>query len=171
VSAVPEDVRALVVRAQGGDVRAFERLVDAHLSRLRRYARSFVASPADADELAQEALVKVYKHLGAYRFQASFDTWLYVVVRHAFLDQVRSRAGREAERRKVWAALRTLPEEYRTAVLLYDLEGHSYEEVAAIQEVPIGTVKSRLARGRRMLGEALGTNREGVPSNAQAGKT
>ena len=93
--AFSSDSAALVARARDGDARAFEALVEAHLPRLRRYARSFVSGAADPDELAQEALVKVYKHLRAFSGQSSFETWLYVVVRHAFLDGVRSRAGRE----------------------------------------------------------------------------
>lgn len=176
---VTDELRALILEAQDGSVRAFEVLVASHLPRVRRFARAFAASDADVDDLAQEALVKVYKSLRSFRFQSAFQTWLYTVVRNAFYDATRSRAGRERsreepleqehakapsgaesadeglmraqERDRLWRALRALPAEFRTAVVLFDVEGHSYEEVADIEGVPVGTVKSRLSRGRAHL--------------------
>jgi RNA polymerase sigma-70 factor (ECF subfamily) len=174
-----DPLRALIAEAQDGNVRAFELLISAHLPQVRRFARAFAASDADVDDLTQEALVKVYKSLRSFRFQAGFKTWLYAVVRNVFFDAARSRAGRERsleepletdhtqapsgtepadeglareeERQRLWRALRQLPPEFRTAVVLFDVEGHSYEEVAAIEDVPMGTIKSRLSRGRALL--------------------
>ncbi|HEX5754126.1 MAG TPA: sigma-70 family RNA polymerase sigma factor [Archangium sp.] len=174
-----EELRALIAEAQDGNVRAFELLVSSHLPQVRRFARAFASSDADVDDLAQEALVKVYKSLRSYRSQSAFKTWLYSVVRNAFFDALRGRAGRERsleeplaadhaqapstadtaderllreeERQRLWRALRALPPEFRTAVVLFDVEGHTYEEVAAIEAVPIGTIKSRLSRGRALL--------------------
>ncbi|WP_205525878.1 RNA polymerase sigma factor [Pyxidicoccus trucidator] len=174
-----DELRALILEAQDGSVRAFELLIASHMPQVRRFARAFAASDADVDDLAQEALVKVYKSLRSFRFQSAFKTWLYSVVRNVFFDATRSRAGRERaleepleqdharapsttesadeglaraeERERLWRALRTLPAEFRTAVVLFDVEGHSYEEVAAIEGVPVGTVKSRLSRGRTQL--------------------
>ncbi|SET49670.1 RNA polymerase sigma factor [Stigmatella erecta] len=185
-----DELRALILEAQDGSVRAFELLVASHLPRVRRFARAFAASDADVDDLAQEALVKVYKNLRSFRFQSAFQTWLYSVVRNAFYDASRSRVGREhareaplapehaqapsdaesadeslmraQERDRLWRALRALPEEFRAAVVLFDVEGHSYEEVAAIEGVPVGTVKSRLSRGRTHLKALLaGTQASG----------
>lgn len=183
-----DELRALIAEAQDGNVRAFELLVSSHLPQVRRFARAFASSDADADDLAQEALVKVYKNLRSFRFQATFKTWLYSVVRNVFFDATRSRAGRERsleaplegahaqapsgaepadeglaraeDRQKLWRALRRLPAEFRTAVVLFDVEGHSYEEVAAIEGVPIGTIKSRLSRGRGMLRTLLAEGEE-----------
>jgi RNA polymerase sigma-70 factor (ECF subfamily) len=176
---VNDEQRALILEAQDGSVRAFELLIASHMPQVRRFARAFVASDADVDDLAQEALVKVYKSLRSFRFQSAFKTWLYAVVRNVFFDATRSRAGRgraleeplaqdhsrtpsgdepadeglarAEERERLWRALRALPAEFRTAVVLFDVEGHSYEEVAAIEGVPVGTVKSRLSRGRTQL--------------------
>ncbi len=187
-----DELRALITEAQDGNVRAFELLVASRMSQIRRFARAFATSDADADDLAQEALVKVYKSLRSFRFQASFTTWLYSVVRNVFLDAVRSRAGRERsveepltadharapsstesadahllrkeEQQKLWRALRQLPPEFRTALVLFDVEGHSYEEVAAIEGVPMGTVKSRLSRGRGLLRDILAGERSEAPS-------
>jgi len=201
---------ALISEAQDGNVRAFELLVASHLSRVRRFARAFALSDADGDDLAQEALVKAYKNLRSYRFQSSFETWLHAVVRNAFLDAVRSRAGRERaqeepltvdhgqvasegvpadeglsraeERTHLWRAIQALPTEFRSAIVLFDVEGHPYEEVAAIEGVPVGTVKSRLSRGRALLRGILsggsgappssnapgaGTSTRNVPSNVR----
>src|SRR5712692_1174366 len=154
-----EDLDALIKRAQEGDVRAFEALLAGHLPRVRRFARAFSASDTDADDLAQEALLKVYRSLKLFRYQAAFSTWLYAVVRNVFLDGARSRSrrdrqredplepehgqvagdttaaderiGREQERRRLWRALRQVPEEFRSAMVLFDIEGRSYDEVAA----------------------------------------
>jgi RNA polymerase sigma-70 factor (ECF subfamily) len=189
-----DELRALIAEAQDGNVRAFELLVSSHLAQVRRFARAFARSDAEADDLAQEALVKVYKNLRSFRFQSAFKTWLYAVVHHTFLDTTRSRAGRERsleeslpedhaqapssaepadegiaraeERQKLWRALRELPPEFRTVVVLFDVEGHTYEEVAAIEGVPIGTVKSRLSRGRALLRTLLAGEHASAPLDA-----
>lgn len=193
--AAPLDRDALVRRAQGGDVVAFERLIEGLVDQVRRFARAFTCAEADADDLAQEALLKVYRSLGSYRFESAFSTWLFAVTRNVFLDQRKSRQSRERgqevplgearesneagplpadaqltreeERRRLWDALRKVPEEYRTAIVLYDLEGLSYDEVAAVEEVALGTVKSRLSRGREHLRRAL-LEDPGEPGNREA---
>jgi RNA polymerase sigma-70 factor (ECF subfamily) len=177
------DQAALLERAKQGDLRAFEQLLAEHVPRVRRFARAMCAGSADADDLAQEALLKAYLSLRSYRFQAAFSTWLYRVVRNAFLDHNRAAATRQATRDRplaaederaadpapmpddalersrlraqVWDALRDLPLEFRTALVLFDLEGLSHEEVAAVEGVALGTVKSRLSRGRALLRACL----------------
>jgi len=188
----PDSLDALIARAQAGEVCAFEALIAAHVGQVRRFARAFAPSGPDADDLAQEALLKVFRNLRLYRRESAFSTWLYAVVRNAFLDFAKSRAVRERSRetslgevqveelpggfsadthleqeevrRQVWRALRQVSVEYRTAVVLFDIEGRSYEEVAAVEAVPVGTIKSRLSRGRAQLrallddpGDASGT--------------
>src|SRR3954463_479998 len=90
-----DDIDALIEKAQDGDVHAFETLLGEHLPRVRRFARGFAASESDAEDLAQEALLKVYKSLRLFRYQSAFSTWLYAVVRNVFLDAAKSRAGKE----------------------------------------------------------------------------
>ena len=181
-------LEALIGRAQQGDVRAFEQLIAAQLPQIRRYALAFARSEADAADLAQEALVKAYTSVRAFRFQSSFSSWLYAIVHNVFLDHVRSRRGkeraleepldparhergseapaadeqlaREEERRRLWAAIRQVPVDLRSALVLFDIEGHSYDEIAAIEGVPVGTVKSRLFRGREALRKVLGQGGE-----------
>ncbi len=185
VGLVPrDDLDALVTRAQDGDVRAFEELIASHLDQVRRFARAFARCESDADDLAQEALIKTYKSIRTFRYQSAFSTWLYAVVRSVFLDFVKSRAGRERlravslvpehtrdlvggvvadealaheeERERVWRALRQVPVEFRTALVLFDIEGRTYDEIAAIEWIPVGTVRSRLSRGRAHLKRLLG---------------
>lgn len=195
-----QDLDSLIARAQGGDVRAFEQLLTGHLSQVRRFARAFAGSEHDADDLAQEALLKVYKSIRLFKYQSAFSSWLYAVVRNAFLDFAKSRAGKERtkedaledqhaesaqgdpaadelihqqqEKQRLWRALRQVPVEYRSALVLFDLEGCTYDEVAAIENVPVGTVKSRLSRGRAALREILGESgdpAEGDENHAEAG--
>ncbi len=183
-----DEIATLVAAAKDGDVRAFESLVSAHLSQVRRFARAFAASEPDADDLAQEALVKVYRSLGSFRFQSAFSSWLYSVVRNAFLDFAKSRAARERlsnepllaehesaleggmrpdeglaredERRRLWRALREVPLEFRSALVLFEIEERSYEEIATIERVKVGTVKSRISRGREALRRVLAAEEE-----------
>jgi RNA polymerase sigma-70 factor (ECF subfamily) len=191
----PTPVDELVERAQRGEVRAFELLVEAQLPRIRRFARAFAAAEHDVDDLAQEALVRVYRSLRSFRWQSAFSTWLFAVVRSAFLDAAKGRAGTrrameeplrdhhvereggprpddaldaEEDRRRVWAALRRVPAEFRSAVVLFDIEGLSYDEVAGIEGVAVGTVKSRLHRGRAHLRELLGPAAEPASSPSDA---
>ena len=182
------ELDALVARAQAGDVAAFEALVTAHLGQVRRYARAFEPLEADADDLAQEALLKVHRCLRQFRYQSSFSTWLFAVVRTTIHDARKSRAPRDRdvtrpmspaeteapseaptpdegmeraqERDRLWRALRRVSVEFRSALVLYDIEGHAYDEVAAIEGVPVGTIRSRLSRGREQLRRALAQEAE-----------
>ena len=183
-----EEIARLVRQAQAGDVRAFEELISAHIPQVRRFAQAFAHDEGDAADLAQDALVKVYRSICSYRFQSAFSTWLYAIIRNVFLDNARSRAGKERalelpfdikhidatrpseaedmaradvqierhqERHRVWTALNQVQAEFRSTLVLFDIEGLTYEEVAAIESVPLGTVKSRLSRGREQLRRLL----------------
>jgi len=179
----PFDDDDLIRRAQAGDVRAFEALVQAHIPRLRRFAKSFAHGSSDADDLAQEALIKIYRSLRSYRFESSFATWMYRVTKNAFMDAWRHNASLDraasaagidwagdahapapdvvllqAEKReRLWSAIRSVSAEFRSVLVLCDVEGMSMSEVAAIEKLPEGTVKSRLHRGRAQLAGLLRT--------------
>lgn len=172
----------LLRRAQDGDVPAFELLISEYSPSVRRFARSMCRDAATADDVAQDALLKAYQRIRSYRFQAAFSTWLFRIVRNTLIDHSRSaHVRREAKaepleaaceipapgtapdvasstaelRQSLWEALARLPLEFRTAVVLFDVEGFSQDEVAAIEKVAVGTVKSRLSRGRSMLRKML----------------
>lgn len=170
----------LVRRAQGGDVEAFERLTREHQGAVFAFAVAQLGDAAEAADAAQEALIKAFRKLRTYRFEAPFRTWLLQITRNACRDRHRKRQA-VAEGARRYARLHqpeapTSPEEalrarevaervhralaevdplFREVVILFDLRGQSYQEVADICGIPVGTVKSRLARGREALRLAL----------------
>jgi RNA polymerase sigma-70 factor, ECF subfamily len=150
------------------------------LPRLRRFARALAGNPHDADDLLQTAMERALARASQWRSDMRLDAWLYGIVRHAWIDELRSRgrvrhlfapdeAGAnigespiEAQfiRISVEAAMARLPEEQRSAVALVLIEGLAYKEAAAVLEIPIGTLTSRLARGREALQRMLGDEAE-----------
>jgi RNA polymerase sigma-70 factor, ECF subfamily len=166
----------LVRRAQQGDKFAFEQLVQAHSPRLYTLAVRMLGSRTDADDALQETLIRAWTALPRFRGDAQLSTWLYRIALNAVHD-VRARTRPTAELVDAWAedvdrfeqaqlgdalqdALTALPEDYRVAVVLYDVLGASYAEIAELVGVAEGTVKSRIFRGRRELAALLGGQNE-----------
>ena len=167
----------------------FESLVLPHLDAAHRFARWLCRSPSDADDIVQEAFMRAYRAFDSLR-GADARPWLLAIVRNCHLSALadRQRRGyeplteeheaREAltaaspdpesasierdERRVLARLIAALPEEQREVLLLRELEDMSYREIAAVAEVPIGTVMSRLARARTAL-KALWPEVEGEP--------
>ncbi|HEX2112553.1 MAG TPA: sigma-70 family RNA polymerase sigma factor [Gaiellaceae bacterium] len=175
---------ALVRRAQRGDRLAFERLVDRHQHRLYTLAARVLGSPNDAADAVQEALLRAWLRLDRFRGEARFSTWLYricVNAAHDVRDRRRETAGLDATENEhpdvrdpfaerelsgdLQRALEALEEPYRSAVVLADVLGCSYAEIAEIMEVAEGTVKSRVFRARIELARRLGTREGGDASN------
>ena len=145
------------------------------LPRLRRFARALARDVHDADDLVQIAVERALTRSGQLRPGAPLSSWMFGIVRNAWLDELRARGrrarvfapeegaervgdasqGAHAEALAVQDALARLPEEQCEAVALVLIEGFSYKEAAHIMEVPIGTLTSRLARGREALQEML----------------
>jgi RNA polymerase sigma-70 factor (ECF subfamily) len=141
------------------------------LPRLRRFARNLTRNPHDADDVVQMALERALAKLDQWRRDARLDSWMFKIVRNVWIDELRSRgrqgkifagpeAGenvgdspldRETDLMSVQSAMARLPEEQRTAVSLVLVEGLPYKEAAEVLDVPIGTLTSRLARGREAL--------------------
>jgi RNA polymerase sigma-70 factor (ECF subfamily) len=161
MSAAPEELRAALV---------------ALLPRLRRFARALARDAHDADDLVQIAVERALTRAAQLRPDAPLSSWMFGIVRNAWLDELRARGrrarlfapaesaeqigaasqGAPADLLAVQDALARLPEEQRAAVALVLIEGLSYKEAAHVMEVPIGTLTSRLARGREALQEMLG---------------
>jgi RNA polymerase sigma-70 factor (ECF subfamily) len=153
----------------------------AMLPRLRRFARTLARDPADADDLVQVALERALARAGQWRPEQGLDAWVFGIVRNAWIDEVRARqrgarlfapeeqgamvGDSSSEAREVamsvHSAMMELPEEQREAIALVLVEGLSYKEAATVLDIPIGTLTSRLARGREALQARLG-GAEGV---------
>jgi len=168
----------LLRRAQKGDSQAFEALVAPYEKRIYALCLRITCNREDALDAAQETMIRCWKGLPAYRGQARFGTWLYRIAVNTSVDMMRRRkpgvdsleklqeAGIEPSagdgdpqtwtetrqrREKIAQGLAKLPEELRTALVLRDIQGFSYEEIAEILSSPLGTVKSRISRGREKL--------------------
>jgi len=155
--------------------RRFQEIALPHLDAAYNLARWLARNDADAQDIVQEAFLRAFKSFSGFR-GASGRPWLLAIVRNTCYTWLRQHrrahpvdrdANPEAilaaseERRLFDAALDKLPIEFREAVVLRDVEELSYKEIAAVAAIPIGTVMSRLARGRRMLYAELTRMREG----------
>ena len=156
---------------------AFEDEMIALLPRLRRFARALARDAVDADDLCQMAIEKALVARASWQAGTRMDSWMYRIMRNAWIDTSRSRnraaqtfVGEEAgvvvggeggaEARvalgEVEAAMRRLPDEQREAVALVLVEGLAYKEAAEVLDIPMGTLTSRLVRGRQALIASLG---------------
>lgn len=167
----------LAVRAHAGDREAFGELVQRYAGQARRVARAVLGNEADADDAAQDGFLAALRNLGRYDASRPFGPWLMRVVSNAATDRRRRRKVRATEqipseardsgpspdklatRREFHAALEralaTLPKRRRIAVVLFDVEGYSHDEVAAALNVPVGTARSDVFHARRALRKAL----------------
>src|ERR1700723_1064056 len=150
------------------------------LPRLRRFARNLTRNPHDADDVVQIALERALTRLDQCHPEGRLDSWMVKIVRNAWIDELRSRArrdkvflaaeagenigtdsmARETVLLAVQSAMARLPQEQREAVGLVLVEGLPYRETADVLDVPIGTLTSRLARGREALQAMLGMEGE-----------
>lgn len=181
----PDD-EALVLRAQTGDMRAYDELVTRHRGRIFAMIRNMVKNEADAWDLSQDVFIKAWQALPRFEVKARFSTWLYRIAHNAVYDQVRRKRpeggdelndellGRDridpaavttpsAERRpdealsgdelrvRIEAALEKLSPEHREAVILKDVQGLAYKEIAEVMDCSLGTVMSRLFYARQKL--------------------
>ena len=175
------DDRALVAAAQAGDRDALDRLIRAHYDRIHAVCRRITGNESDAADATQEALIAMVRGLHRFDGRSAFSTWVYRIATNASLDELRRRRRRPlsvvhdddradleaadsssalpfdqiADRELLERALLDVPEDFRIPVVLRDVADLDYQEIADTLDVPIGTVKSRIARGRGMLGAAL----------------
>ncbi|HYC64918.1 MAG TPA: RNA polymerase sigma factor [Reyranellaceae bacterium] len=155
-------------------ISTFERELSALLPRLRRFAHGLSRNPADADDLAQMTVERALRSREQWQPGTRLDSWLYKIMRNLWIDTVRARARKdkveapqeEAETLghdprdgveaavdlgRIMAAMERLPDEQREVVALILIEGFGYREAAELLDLPIGTVSSRLVRGRTAL--------------------
>ncbi len=150
------------------------------LPRLRRFARNLTRNPHDADDVVQIGVERALMRSDQWRSDARLDSWMFKIVRNAWIDELRSRGRREriflaeetgenigtdsidkeTELLSVQSAMARLPADQREAVSLVLVEGLPYKEAAQVLDVPVGTLTSRLARGRTALQALLGMEGE-----------
>jgi RNA polymerase sigma-70 factor (ECF subfamily) len=171
----------LVDRHLHGDESAFEAVYSAHADRVYGLCLRLSGNPEDAGDLAQEVFLRVHRHLGRFAGRSALGTWIWRIAVNVCRSRLARRrppalgleeavggaepvaAGESPEeaaalaehRRRVARALVGLPAKLRVAVILRDVEGLSYEEIAQVERLPLGTVRSRIARGREALRERL----------------
>jgi RNA polymerase sigma-70 factor (ECF subfamily) len=180
-AAVQPDDADLVRRSTRGELAAFEELVDRHRPVVVRVATGIVGA-ADAEDVSQDAFLRAFHRLERFRGEAPFRSWLLRITHNAALDHLARRrpepvdphafdaaqpsgARPPAERlelreriERLERKLRGLSYEHRAVLVLRDAEGLSYEEIAAVTDAPLGTVKGRLHRARREFIEMLRAN-------------
>ena len=152
--------------------------IEAEIPRLRRYARALTRDVVTADDLVQDCLTRALGKLHLWQDGTDLRAWLFTILHNQYVNHIRrsvregaavglnenepllSRApqqGKRLELRDLERAIAKLPEEQRIVILLVGLEGMRYEEVAAVLDVPVGTIRSRLSRGRENLRRLTGT--------------
>lgn len=172
-----EDDASLVSRARDGEEAAFAVLVDRYGSMVMSLAYASTLNESDAEDVAQEAFLAAWRSLPGFRGDASFSSWLYGLARSRCVDRARRAAVRPALARSaageggdvdpsssdaratasaILAAAADLPLPQRQAVLMRDVQGLSYDEIATLQDVRVGTVRSRIAVGRWLIAQRVG---------------
>ncbi|OPL08940.1 MAG: hypothetical protein AVO33_08500 [delta proteobacterium ML8_F1] len=171
----------LVRKSVDGDLKSFEKLIKAYEQPAFAMAMGYLGDYEMALEVTQEALIKVYRNLGKFKFEASLSTWIYRIVINTCKDALKKRhrtmevslednhfenlidnheGPSEALEAGDLAAVvhRTLEKinpENAEVIRLKDIQDYTYEEIASLLDIPVGTVRSRLSRGRHMLKEAI----------------
>ena len=172
----------LVASAQSGDRAALDALLRRHVDLIHAVCSRLAGNPADAADATQEALIAIVRGLPRFDRRAAPRTWMYRVATNACLDELRRRGRRPrlglddamaerpdpappvdrtvTDRLTLDDALARLPDEFRVAVVLRDVQGMDYAQIAEVLEIPIGTVRSRIARGRQALAADLDGNQD-----------
>ncbi|MGA1361417.1 MAG: RNA polymerase sigma factor [Ilumatobacteraceae bacterium] len=170
------DEKELIARARKGDRAATDRLLRLHYDTVHAVCRRIVIDRHAAEDATQAAMIAVVRALPGFDGRAKFTTWLYRIATNAAIDEVRrirrrpvpvdhsavtvaqpgDRTEWVAERLAFESALGSVTEEYRPALVLRHVAELDYAEIAEVLGLPVGTVRSRLARGRSQLMEALG---------------
>ena len=176
----------LIKKAIEGDIESFEKLIKKYQLYAYNISLKIMGNEEDAKDVAQESLIKVYKHLKSYKSDSLFSTWLYRIVVNTCKDELRKRKDiisideklemenseiqlniesttynpvleyeKKAVKENLKKALDKLPSQNKSVLILRDIYGYSYDEICQIEGTPIGTVKSRINRGRILLRNIL----------------
>lgn len=180
---MPLEDELLIKRAQQGESNAMEELIFACEKRVYNIAYRLMGNEADAYDMAQESLIKIYKGITSFKGESSLSSWVYRLTVNTCMDGLRKRKNtpisleysmevgvpfedsfsptpeeqalslESAE--DIQKAINCLSEVYRAVIVMRDIDGYSYEEISDMLDVSVGTVKSRINRGREKLRELL----------------
>ena len=179
-------IKSIVKECLEGHKGAWDMLVNAYSKRIFNMAYQFTGAYQEAEDMTQEIFMKLYNSLEKYDFEKNFSAWLLTLAKNHLIDQYRrtkwekkSRDDfnehylsaetsdrpeegviREESKKMIWEGLRKLSSEVRMTLILRDIQGKSYEETAEIMSLPLGTVKSRVNRGRLHLAKILKEEKE-----------
>lgn len=179
---------ALIHKAAAGDPNAFNRLMENHEQRMYAAALRMCGNREDAQDCMVEAMMRIYRAIGSFKGDSAFSTWAYRITINTCLDELRRRKKKQSASvdellESGWSprdpgmtpeqqlisrdaqsalneAIRQLPEDMRAAIILRDIRGYSYEEISGILSVNVGTIKSRISRGREKLRSIIQKNPE-----------
>jgi len=174
-AAEAEADRLLLVQARQGDEEAFGSLVARYGQPVLSLCYASTLDAAEAEDLSQEIFVSVWRNLNRFRGESAFSTWLFALARNACIDRARrsrsrpqlalpddladaratSDSAETATLDAIFVEARALSVPLRQALFLRDLQGLSYEEIATLQDIPIGTVRSRIAAARETIAKAV----------------
>jgi len=183
----------LIEKSRKGDIEAFEKLIEAYQKKVFNIALGILNNYDDANDIAQDVFIRIFKSIKNFKGESAFSTWLYRITTNACLDELRKRknknvisldedirfdggeiprqivddgppldviAERNELKRIVNNAISELSEEHKTVIILREIQGFSYEEIAEVLKCPQGTVKSRISRARNILKDILKNKRE-----------
>ena len=173
----------LILRFQEGDINAYNELVKRYKDRLLNFVLRYFNNVEQAEDVVQDTLIKLYTHASYYKNIAKFSTWIFTIAKNNALTELRKNKRKKTD--SLWTEdgqiidinskeesldskvqneiaidqlnkfLDEIPENFRMAVVLRDFQELSYEEISKILEIPIGTIKSRINRGRIQLAEKM----------------
>jgi RNA polymerase sigma-70 factor (ECF subfamily) len=173
----------LILRFQEGDINAYNELVKRYKDRLLNFVLRYFNNVEQAEDVVQDTLIKLYTHASYYKNVAKFSTWIFTIAKNNALTELRKNKRKKTD--SLWTDdgqvidinskeesldskvqneiaidqlnkfLDEIPENFRMAVVLRDFQELSYEEISRILEIPIGTIKSRINRGRIQLAEKM----------------
>ncbi len=185
--------KMLIKKSQSGDVESFELLICSYDKRAYNIAYRVMGNEEDAKDMAQEAMIRVFRALRDFKGQSAFSTWLYRIVMNVCLDELRKRKNeryvplestiqtdsgeihmeicsdmetpevvyeRIEQGELIKKAINELSDDYKSVIVLRDIQGFSYEEISEVLRCSLGTVKSRINRARTMLRNRLKSSME-----------
>jgi RNA polymerase sigma-70 factor (ECF subfamily) len=171
----PAEEQILITKAKNNDIAAFEQLIGRHQRTVYNFALYLTNDRDRAEDIAQEALLNVFRSLKDFRGDSPFTTWLFRIVRNVFIDELRrghekykdkrvslddqSHSSRTVEdttddqlvRNALQEALKRLPPAMRIPLIMYELQGFSYQEISTIEKVSLASIKARIFKARKTL--------------------